>query len=82
MTKEEFASATIIYNRMEQYERLAKLIKDAREDNKLTTISICGPSRLTIDIPNNGLDFNLILLKIEDELERLCKEYKEEFEQL
>lgn len=81
MTKDELEAATIAYGKMRNYKRLATSIKEARESDKITSMTFYG-SNLRIDIYNNGKDFWLLLTKIEEELKRLHKEHKEEFEKL
>lgn len=82
MTKEELETATTIHSKMLQYKKISRFLKDAIEDNKITSIRFLVSSGLPIEFAHNGLDFHLLLVKIQEELERLYKENKEEFKEL
>lgn len=82
MTVEELNIATTSYNRMCEYKKLANSIKKAREGNSIVSICLHNGSGPNIEISDNGLDFRLLIIKLEEELERLTKEYRDEFSKL
>lgn len=82
MTKEELETATTIHSKMLQYKKISRFLKDAIEDNKITSIRFLVSSGLPIEFARNGLDFHLLLVKIQEELERLYEENKKEFKKL
>lgn len=82
MTKEELETATTIHSKMLQYKQLSKLLKEAIEGNRITSIKFRVSSGLPIEFAHNGLDFHLLLIKLQEELERLYEENKREFKKL
>lgn len=82
MTVEELNIATTSYNRMCRYKELANSIKEAREGNTIISICLRNKSGSEISISDNGLDFRLLITKLEEELECLSREYRDEFDKL
>lgn len=82
MTVEELNIANAYYNRMCKYKELADSIKETRESNSIVSIHLHTKSGGEISIPDNGLDFRLLIIKLEEELERLNREYRDEFNKL
>lgn len=82
MTVEELNIATTSYYRMCKYKKLADSIKETRESNSIVSIHLRTKSGGEISIPDNGLDFRLLIIKLEEELERLNREYRDEFDKL
>jgi hypothetical protein len=82
MTVEELGIANTSYNRMCEYKKLANSIKEAREGNIIISICLRNESGSEIEISDNGLDFRLLIIKLEEELRRLSEEYRDEFNKL
>lgn len=82
MTVEELNIATTYYNRMCKYKKLANSIKEAREGSIISSICLRNGSETEIEISDNGLDFRLLIIKLEEELRRLTEEYRDEFNKL
>lgn len=82
MTVEELNIATTSYNRMCKYKKLADSIKETREGNGIVSIHLNTKSGRRISILDNGLDFRLLIIKLEEELERLSREYRDELDKL
>ena len=62
--------------------KLADSIKETREGNSIVSIHLNTKSGRRISILDNGLDFRLLIIKLEEELERLNREYRDEFDKL
>lgn len=56
--------------------------KETREGNSIVSIHLNTKSGRRISILDNGLDFRLLIIKLEEELERLSREYRDEFNKL
>lgn len=50
--------------------------------NGIVSIHLNTKSGRRISILDNGLDFRLLIIKLEEELERLSREYRDEFDKL
>lgn len=56
--------------------------KETKEGNGIVSIHLNTKSGRRISILDNGLDFRLLIIKLEEELEHLSREYRDEFDKL
>ena len=82
MTKKEFETATTIHSKMLQYKRLSDLLKEAIKSSRITSVQFRVSRGSPIEFADNGLDFYSLLTKLQEGLECLYEENKEEFKKL